>query len=177
MLSVDPRVYKTAYAYFQDSKLRDWRNKTFQSEGRSTRSRRLIIPYLVRLLDQFDPHALIVPETEPIGTRRRSCHTTEIVQALIKEARNRGIAVHVVSTDAVRKAFTEAGEPTANKDAIHREIIRLYPEFEGVLPRSREKLWQCERFFTPLFNAAAMYLAWRSQPSPMDIRRWFRAKA
>ena len=73
-----------------------------------------------------------------------------------------------MSTDEIRKAFhQENGKAARNKEDIHREILQRFPELRTMLPRPRNKAWASERYYTPLFNTVAMYLAWERRPSVM----------
>jgi len=86
------------------------------------------------------------------------------IRAIVREAVRRGIAVHVVSSDTVMKSFSQlSGEPARNKEDIHNAILDRFPELTVMVPQPREKIWEPEQYFTPLFNAVAMYLAWQHQ--------------
>jgi hypothetical protein len=149
----------------------DWYTRTFRLAGQSGRIQRLIVPYVTELLDRLSPHAVLVPETEPIGARSRSPNAAMIVKAVVNEALNRGIAVHVVSADVIQTALAwPDGMEAGGKDVIHQEVIRCYPELQTAMPRPRRRLYDPEQYFEPLFHAVAMYLAWRRQPSPMEKR-------
>ena len=39
-----------------------------------------------------------------------------------------------------------------------------------MVPKPRQKIWEPEQYFTPLFNTIAMYLAWEFRLSPLDSR-------
>lgn len=171
-LSIDPRSRRVAWAYFQDGVLSDYRIKTIRDQEPSVRVSRLTIPYLIELLDQFSPHALLVPRINGAGIRRRSPHVAKTIRAVVQEAVRRGIAVHVLSCDTVRKSFRPAnGKPARNGQDIREAILEQFPELTVIVPKPRLKIWEPEQYFTPLFNAVAMYLAWRMQPAPMDARR------
>jgi hypothetical protein len=129
----------------------------------------LTIPYLIELLDQFSPHALLVPMVKGAGTRRRSANVAKAIRGVVREAVRRGIAVHVVSNDTVKTSFVQPnGTPARNRQDIHDSILEEFPELTVMVPRPRLKIWESEQYFTPLFNAIAMYLAWQSQLSRPD---------
>lgn len=165
-LSIDPRSWIVGWAYFKDGDLYDCRIKTFRDQKMSVRITTLQLPYLIDLLDDFSPHALLVPRVSGAGTRRRSSHVAKTIRAIVREAVRRGIAVHVVSNDTIRRSFSQAdGTPPRNLQDIHDSILERFPELTMMAPRPRVKIWESERYFTPLFNAIAMYLAWHKQLS------------
>ena len=146
--------------------LQDCRIKNFRDQAPSLRVTTLTIPYLIELLDQFSPHALLVPRISEAGTRRRSPCVGKIIRAIVREAVGRGIAVHVLSGDTVKKSFRQLdGTPARNRQEIHESILERFPELTVMVPKPRLKIWQPEQYFTPLFNAVAMYLAWHHQLS------------
>ncbi|MDO8496161.1 MAG: hypothetical protein Q7S43_01770 [bacterium] len=124
----------------------------------------MTLPYLIELLDDLSPHALLVPRISGAGTRRRSAHVAKTIRVIVREAVSRGIAVHVVSNDTVRRSFSQPdGTPARNLQDIHDSILDRFPELTVMVPQPRLKIWEPERYFTPLFNAVAMYLAWHDQ--------------
>lgn len=149
--------------------LRDCRIKNFRDETPSLRVTTSTIPYLIQLLDQFSPHALLVPRISDAGTRRRSRHVGKVIRAIVREAVSRGIAVHVLSGDTIKKSFTQTnGAPARNGQEIHKAILKRFPELTVMVPKPRLKIWDPEQYFTPLFNAVAMYLAWHHQLSAVE---------
>ena len=149
--------------------LRDCRIKNFRDQEPSVRVTTSTIPYLIQLLDQFSPHALLVPSISDAGTRRRSPHVGKVIRAIVGEAVSRGIAVHVLSGDTVKKSFKQTnGSPARNGQDIHKSILERFPELTVMVPRPRLKIWNPEQYFTPLFNAVAMYLAWHHQLSTVE---------
>lgn len=167
ILSVDPRIERVAFAFFKDSGLSDCGVKTFREEDLSSRAKRLIIPFLVQALDKFNPHAILIPETKPIGARRRSQYATGAIKALMREALKRGIAVHVINSETVKNSFKQSnGDPAKNKEHIHKSIVERFPELTVMMPRPRLGVFEPERYYTPLFNAVAMYIAWQDQQLP-----------
>jgi len=165
-LSIDPRTRRVAWAYFQDGELSDCQIKSIRDQEPSVRVSRLTIPYLIALLDKCSPHALLVPRISGAGTRRRSAHVAKTIRGVAREALQRGIAVHVLSNDTVKKSFRQPdGTPARNERDIHLSILDRFPELTVMVPRPRLKIWEPEQYFTPLFNAVAMYLAWHHQLS------------
>lgn len=171
-LSIDLRSRRVAWTLFRDSTILDQHIKTVRNTNLVVRMEHETAPYLMALLEELAPHALLVPETEPAGARRRSVHSARCIERLVAEAHLRGVAVHVVDNRAVKAAFTDCfGNEAKNKRDIHERIIEEFPEMQLVLPKPRAKLWDSEEYFEPLFHTVAMFLAWRQQPSPMDRRR------
>src|SRR5262245_5521254 len=103
--------------------------------------------------------------------RSRSLHVARIVRSVIKEATERGIAVHIVSTADIRTSLGERNAGVRNKAEVIGEIVKCYPELYPAAPRARVKVWDPERHLEPLFHAIAMYLAWQRQPSPNETRQ------
>jgi hypothetical protein len=172
MLSIDPRTDRVAWTFLQDGVIRDKCMHTARIGEPADRVRQLIVPYLVRLLDSLNPHALIVPDIASVGGRRRSSNVAEVIRSVTAHATQRGISVHVINTLEIKRLLTDAGGRKAkNKCDVHRRIVEQYPEMLAVMPRPRLKAWEPERYFEPLFNTIAMYLAWLRKPSPMDRRR------
>ena len=172
VLSIEPRTERIGWAFFQDGELSDCRIKTIRAEKPSVRVTTLTLPYLVELLDDFCPHALLVPRIKGAGTRRRSPQVAKAIRGVVGEAVRRGIAVHVVSNDILKKSFRQPnGAPARNLQDIHDAVLDQFPELTVMVPRPRLKIYESERYFTPLFNAVAMYLAWQNEPSPTAKRK------
>jgi hypothetical protein len=158
-----------AWAYFKEGDLRDCHIKTCRGYGPTGRVKRLAVPYLVELLDHFSPHALLVPRVAGDGGRSRSPRVAQMIRGTVREAVKRGIAVHVVSSSAIQLAFCQAGmEAPTKKDEIHNAILDRFPELTTMVPKARLKIWEPEDYFTPLFNAVAMYVAWDNQLVRME---------
>ncbi len=129
---------------------------------------RQAVPYLIELLDHSSPHALLVPRISGDRSRPRSPQVAKTIRAVVKEAVNRGIAVHVVSGDAVGNSFSRIIGGPANKEDIHIAILDRFPELTAMVPRARVNIWEPEQYYTPLFHAVAMYLAWSDQLSNVE---------
>lgn len=125
---------------------------------------RYLIPALIRLLDQWQPDVLLLPESEAIGVRGRSRHVCETIRAVKHEAIKRGILVHIVTYDDVRTALADTdGERLRNRGEITKKIVEEFPELAAFLQPPRSDVNDSELYFTPLFFSVAMYLAWRSR--------------
>jgi short-subunit dehydrogenase len=115
----------------------------------------------------------LVPETRPVGARRRSPHVAEAIEAIVAEAHRRGIAVHVLNGEQVKTALNDSEDKAKNKQDIQHRVVERFPEMLTMIPRPRRKAWEPEQYYEPLFNTVAMFLAWRQMPSPMEMRkRW-----
>jgi hypothetical protein len=173
VLAVDPRTGRAAYAFFHDNVLVDWRLRNYwRTKGLRRRVDEAIVPDLLAVIDQVNPHAVLVPQSRGDGVRSRSPHGAKIIRAVVKEAMQRGIAVHVISPKTIRAYLTKStGEAvTCSRDA-HLEILRHYPELAIVAPgRPRQKAWESERYVAPLYHAVAMFMAWRRMPTPNERR-------
>lgn len=142
--------------------LKDCRLRNIRQDRPSVRVRLHIIPYLLEILDECDPHGLLIPDVRSAGARRRGSHASQAIKALAREALSRGIAVHVVRSDDVKKFFRRVdGMPARNRDEIHALILERFPELATMLPKPRTKPWHSEQHNTPLFNTVAMYMAWQ----------------
>lgn len=169
-LSIDPRARTVAYAFFTDGQLTDCRIRNISGERLLVRVKNFLIPYLVTLLDSYGPHALLVPEVRPVGTRARSAMSRLVVRALTREAEKRGIAVHVVSKTEMKEWLTTpTGNPARNSRELNREVLKEYPELVAVLPLPRSRIWEPEQYFTPLFNVVAMYMTWARTMSQRKV--------
>jgi hypothetical protein len=161
-----------AWTFFQDSVIQDQHIQTVRVEPLPVRTRQFTIPYLIRLLDDLKPHALLVPEVEAIGARRRSSSTADSVTAIVAEAHLKGIAVHVLNSQTIKTLLkSKDGLEARNKCDVNERVAEEFPEMTPMLPKARTKAFQPEEYFEPLFNTVAMFLAWREMPSPMERRR------
>src|SRR5262245_42968384 len=95
-LSIDPRIRRIGWAYFEDALLADWGTRNVIQLSPPERVQRLLIPILIRMLDKFAPVRLVIPDVGPGGVRR-SKHVREVIAAVATEALNRGIDVSAVS--------------------------------------------------------------------------------
>jgi len=169
-LSIDLRSRIVAHAFFTDGQLTDCRIRNINGERLPVRVKNVLIPYLVRLLDSYRPHALLVPEIKAVGTRGRSASSRLVIRTLTREAAKRGIAVHVISkTEMKAWLTTPTGNPARNSREVNREVLKEYPELVAVLPLPRSRIWEPEQYFTPLFNVVAMYMTWARIMSRKEV--------
>jgi|SRR5665213_2066711 len=168
-LTVDPRIRRVGFCYFEAALLCDWGIKNLRDDVPAVRVERLLIPLLVRMLDRFRPTILLVPDVRR-GAVRRSRHVRDVITAIVKEATNRDIGVFFVSDAHVRSDFQRAvGGGRPNNYRIEQTIAKWFPELEPWLPRAR-RLWEPEGYAVPLFRAAAQWCAWHGVPPPESER-------
>ena len=159
VLTLDPHVRRVGYGYVKQDRLLDWGVKNVSSRTPSVPIDRSVMPLLVGLLDRFSPAVVLVPSVQ-VRRWRRSSLVKSAIDALTVEAVQRGIAVYAFADADVKRRIGQAsGMPMPNKDAINAVIVRRFPELAAAVPKAR-RLWDPERYYTPLFNAVAMYLAW-----------------
>ena len=167
-LTIDPRIRRIGFASFDAALLEDWGVRNIRSQTPAVRVRRLLIPSLIRMLDRFEPAVLLIPDVRP-GAVRRSQHVCETIQAVVREALRRGIVVHSITDAQVKKAFQRPNGRGPNKQKINHLLVEWFPELQASLPEAR-RLWESERYFTPLFDAIARYCAWQGVPEIGDSR-------
>ena len=167
-LTIDPRIRRIGFASFDAGLLEDWGVRNIRSQTQAVRVRRLLIPFLIRMLDRFEPAVLLVPDVRP-GAVRRSQQVRETIQAVVQEALRRGIVVHSITDAQVKKAFQRLNGPGQNKQQINHLVVKWFPELQSSLPQAR-RLWESERYFTPMFDAIARYCAWQGAPEIGDSR-------
>jgi Holliday junction resolvasome RuvABC endonuclease subunit len=106
-----------------------------------------------KLLSRFRPDAVVLEDAEAPGSRRHY-RVRRLIEALLKLARERGIAVNTVARSAVLACFSSADEP-ATKYSIARRLAEHFPELAPELPPPR-KLWQSEDERMSVFDALAL---------------------
>jgi hypothetical protein len=158
VLSIDPRINRIGYVFFCGNALIDWGTTNLPKYARAAAAQRLLVPVVMRLLDEFEPTVLLVPAAAS-GEVRRSRLIVEVLERVVDEAATRGIAAYKVANEDVKMAFV-GGNGHARQPEIHLAIVREFPELTLSIPQPR-KLWHAERYSTPLFHAVAMYCAWR----------------
>jgi hypothetical protein len=142
--------------------------KSFKRDGTVlTRARHRIIPYLIELLDMYKPYCVLVPDPSGgPGVRPRAGAGRLIIKAVSKAARKREVPVMTVSREDVRQWLLPNGERVEDPREINQEVSRRFPELAIMEPEPRRASMP-EQYFTPLFNVAAMYIAWVRKLSNM----------
>jgi hypothetical protein len=111
------------------------------------------IARFVSLLDQFRPDAVVLEDTAAKGSRRYP-RVRDLLEALAKIARERGIPVQTVSRLAVIGYFSSKDEQ-ATKHTIATTLAGAFPELAEKVPRKR-KIWQSEDERISVFDALAL---------------------
>lgn len=112
-----------------------------------------------KLLTDFLPNTVVLEDTEAAGSRRRH-RVRRLIEALMKCARDRGIAVATVSRRAVIECFSSP-EERATKYSIATWLAQAFPELAPKLPPPR-KLWQSEDERLSIFDALALAVTYTS---------------
>jgi len=128
----------------------DWALFELRGQRRLARSR----CKMAGLLDRYQPDVLVIQDTGPDGTRRRSRLVT-MNAALESMARQHGIPVFRYSRAEVYDTFASTG--FSNKQALAGVIAKHLPAFERFVPPPR-KPWKSEAARMGLFDAAALAL-------------------
>ena len=113
-----------------------------------------------QLLSRFRPDAVVFEDTTAPGSRRRP-RVRELIEALVRIARERGVAVYTVARTAVLKCFSSEDEP-ATKYSIATRLAAHFPEIRAKLPQ-RRKSWQSEDERMSAFDALALAVTFTSQ--------------
>jgi hypothetical protein len=115
----------------------------------------------------LSPHAIVVPRIRGGGVRSRGADSARFIRTIVKEAVGRGVAVHVISSDSViRSVSAFCPDIVRNKEDLHRFILDRFPELTAMAPTPRKMIWEPEAYYTPLFNAVAMYIAFAHRLGP-----------
>src|SRR5713226_2758825 len=100
-LTLDCRIRRIGVACFEGALLADWAIKNIRSDAPEIRVRKRLIPMLIRMLDRYEPAVLVLPDVGPKGVRR-SANVREMIQAVAREALDRGIEICAVSERQVK---------------------------------------------------------------------------
>lgn len=106
-----------------------------------------------KLLSRFRPDAVILEDAEAPGSRRQP-RVRQLIDALAKLARERGIVVYTIARSKVLACFSSP-ESAATKQSIARNLTERFPELAERLPRPR-KPWQTEDERMSIFDALAL---------------------
>lgn len=111
------------------------------------------------MLDRFDPSVIVLPLVGR-GGFHRSDRVRTAIQALADECFRRSIPVVYMTPSKVRKGFGDMVGRAVTSTEVNQVIVRRFPELTTSLPR-RRRPYDPEEYFTPLFTAVAMCIAWR----------------
>jgi RNase H-fold protein (predicted Holliday junction resolvase) len=111
------------------------------------------------LLDQFRPDTVVLEDTAAPGSRRRY-RVRDLLEALAKRARERGIQVHMLARLAVIKCFSSKDE-RATKVSIAKTLAVAYPELAEKVPKKR-KPWQSQDERISVFDALSFAVTFAS---------------
>ncbi len=151
VLAIDPTHRGFGYVVFEGPEfLVDWGVRSVHSpkNPRCAES-------AARLIDLYRPDVLILEDASATGCRRQA-RVRGLLDELVTLARQRGVRVHRVSRQNVRKTFASQG--ASNKYRIARVIATRFPELTPHLPPER-KPWMSEDQRMAMFDAAAFALA------------------
>lgn len=147
VLSVAPVAKGFGYVLFEgEQRPVDWGVK----EVRGRDKNRGCLRKAAAILDWYRPDVLVV---EDMAAARRAARIRELVPALRRLARRRGLRTAAVPRTEVRALFAPLG--ARNKDAVAAAVCRQLPELEPWLPPPR-KIWKSEDARMALFEAAAL---------------------
>ena len=92
--------------------------------------RRFAIPEAIALLNDFDPHAILVPHVGGTGAPPRSAGVAKATAAVVRAALARKMGVHVLSKKTV-KTFVRPLEqgPARNTQDINEAVALRFPEY------------------------------------------------
>jgi hypothetical protein len=113
-----------------------------------------------KLLTRFRPDAVVFEDVTAPGSRRRP-RIRALIEALMKRARDLGIAVHTVARLAVVKCFSSADE-SATKYSIAKRLAQHFPDLAAKLPGPR-KIYESEADRMAVFDALALAVTFVNQ--------------
>jgi hypothetical protein len=149
ILAIDPTTKGFGYVILDlPSHLVAWGMAHVEGEKRSG-----AVARFVSLLDQFRPDAVVLEDTTAQGSRRYP-RVRDLLEALAKVARERGLEVHTVSRLAVIACFSSK-EDQATKHSIATTLAVAYPELAEKVPKKR-KTWQSEDERIAVFDALSL---------------------
>jgi RNase H-fold protein (predicted Holliday junction resolvase) len=149
VIAIDPTTKGFGYAILDlPLHLVAWGMAHIEGEKRSG-----AIARFVSLLDQFRPDAVVLEDTTAPGSRRYP-RVRDLLEALAKVARERGLEVHTVSRLAVIACFSSK-EERATKHTIAKTLAVAFPELAEKVPKKR-KIWQSEDERISVFDALSL---------------------
>src|SRR6202158_4084965 len=149
ILAIDPTTKGFGYAILDlPLRLVAWGMAHIEGEKRSG-----AIFRFEALLDQFRPDAVVLEDTRAPGSRRYP-RVRDLLEALAKGARERGLEVQPVSRLAVIGYFSSK-EEQATKHSIATTLAGAFPELAEKVPQKR-KNWESEDERIAVFDALSL---------------------
>ena len=163
-LSIDARANRIGFAHYVGALLEAWGTSVVRTGASSGRVRGYAIVVIQKLLDEFQPTVLLLPQIRHKGFRRSKL-VQSINRAVRKEAVKRGITVVEKSLRQVKQTFEQARSGAGrNKVTMNEVIADWFPMLRARLPKPR-KLWETEAYLTPMLTAISLFFAWRGLPA------------
>lgn len=155
ILAVDPTHRGFGYVVFEGpERLVDWGVSHVQGP-----KNRASIAAVGELISRYRPQIMILEDVTARDCRRRR-RVRDLLEALDRYGRERGLTVRRIAQAKVKRAFA-----VSNKARMARAIAARFPELSSCLPPER-KPWMSEDLRMAIFDAAAFGLTffsgWRS---------------
>jgi len=162
VIALDVRPRRLGYVVFEGpTRLIDWGVKRFEVEVRH-------VERIVRLVAVYHPSVILLRNVRKNSSRHtpafRSVH-----RRIVNWANSVELPIAYVTEAAVRQTFSASAKAT--KERIARLIAGCFPELAWHVPPPR-KLWQSESRSMPIFDAAALALAYFAKKDPMAVRKF-----
>lgn len=143
ILGLDPTSRGIAFAFFERGKLLDWGTRRNDGDEMSV---------VDRLLETYRPDTVVIEDPDAHRCERRS-RVRALLRRIAVRARTERINVILVSRYAVREDWKSRG--FGNKHGVAKEIAKIFPEIEHLLPR-RRKPYQSEQVRSDIFDAISI---------------------
>ncbi len=153
ILAIDPGTKHLGFALFEGGALIHYGVKTIP-EGKPSQNCLIQGKGIVsRLIEDFNPHVLIVEKTF-FGNNKDSKTLNSLTEQIRRIGAKHRLEVHSIATNSVRKIVCGNGE--ASKDDVARVMVSKYPELRPYLTSDRR--WK-EEYYRNMFDAVALGLA------------------
>jgi len=150
VLAIDPNYCGFGYVLFEGpERLIDWGVTHVQGV-----KNRASVAAAGHLISRYRPQLMVLEDVEARRCLRRP-RVRELVQALERYGRERGLTVRKLAQTTVKKTFSPLG--IRNKNQMARSIAARVPELARQVPPER-KPWMSEDARMALFDAAALAL-------------------
>ena len=143
VLAIDPSTKGIGFAVLEGpEQLVDWGVKQVGEDKNAE-----CVEIVRDLIERYRPHVLVIENAEDEDSRRRE-RVRELLDAIRKIAREKGVKVLDVTPSRIRHAFAP------KKDVIAAAIAGRFPELQPRLPKERT-LTMSEQYEMPVFDAMA----------------------